>query len=343
MFWVADALCRRRIVTRSCLVVCVALLFTFAESSLVRADPEISSRDNPEDQPSTDEKPPPWDVSGRIQYSINGWLNDLVSSAIDPVFRLLGKTILATPRLDEHPRVVELWKFSLGLADAALILFVLVGAAVVMTGGLASQVTMKELLPRLLIAAGMANLSSLIVGQLISFSNALSLAMLEAAAEPGNVATPLTEGLFRAGAGGPLLLLFALAAVVLAVLVLVAYVVRIAALVVLVAGGPLLLIAYALPHTEYVAKVWWRLMGGLVAVPVVQALLLTGVTKVFLSSDGLLGGSSLIDLLVIGCLLYLLYRTPLWTIHAALRGSGSKVWATAKEKTVQTVKAVVAA
>lgn len=331
------------VIKRGSLVLSVVLFLTLASSGAVRAEPDLSAQETPEAQTSTDEKPPPWDVSGRIQYSINAWLNDLVSSALDPVFRLLGKTILATPRLDEHPRVRELWKFSLVLADAALILFVLVGAAVVMTGGLASQITMKELLPRLLIAAGMANLSSLIVGQLISLSNALSLAMLDAAAEPENVAAPLTEGLFQAGTGGPLFLLFALAAVVLAVLVLVAYVVRIAALVVLVAGGPLLLIAYALPHTEHVAKVWWRLMGGLVAVPVVQALLLTGVTRVFLSGDGLLTGSSLIDLLVIGCLLYLLYRTPLWTIHAALRGSGSKVWATAKEKTVQTVKAVVAA
>ncbi|MGH2767664.1 MAG: hypothetical protein ACRDIF_01730 [Actinomycetota bacterium] len=93
-------------------------------------------------------EPPVWDVVGRARHAINAWLSELVASALDPVFRLLGASVFSTPRLDRHPRIAELWRFSLGIADAALVLMVLAGSGIVMAGGgLASQVTAKELLP----------------------------------------------------------------------------------------------------------------------------------------------------------------------------------------------------
>lgn len=291
-----------------------------------------------------EEKPPPWDVIGRVEFAINSWFRGLVASALDPIFRLLGRTILATPRMDLHPRIRELSRFSLGIANAALVLFVLAGSAVVMVGGLSSQLTVKELLPRVLIAAVAANFALPLAGQLISLANALSLALVASAADPGDVSFGMAELLFAGGLDNPLFLIFALVVIVLAVLVIVAYVIRVAVLVVLLAGAPLLLVTHSLPQTDHLARTWWRLTLGLIAAPVFQALVLTAAAKVFLSGDSVLGigsGGGLIDLLVLGCLFYLLYRIPLWTIHVALRGAGSRAWAAAKDKTIVLVRTAV--
>jgi hypothetical protein len=291
-----------------------------------------------------DAKPPPWDVTGRAEYAINSWIRGLVVSALEPVLRFLGKSILATPRLDGNARVRELWRFSLGIANAALVIFVLVGAGIVSVGGLSSQLTLKELLPRVLVAGIAVNFGLLLAGQLIDVANALTLALLGAATDSSDVSSQIAERIYGAGNQSPLFLVFALAVVVLAVLVLVTYVIRVAVLVVLLAGGPLFLMTHSLPQTDHVARTWWRLLVAMIASPIIQALVLTASVKVFLSGDGVLGltPGGLIDLLVIGCLLYLLYRIPLWTINLALRGAGSRAWATAKQQVVVAVKSAVA-
>lgn len=296
-------------------------------------------------QPGQEEtRPPPWDVVGRAEYGINSWIRGLVVSALDPVLTFLGKTILATPRLDRQERVRELWRFSLVIANASLILFVLVGAGVVMVGGLSSQLTLKELLPRVFVAGLMVNFALILTGELISVSNALSLAVLGAAADPGDMSRQIAERIYGAGMGSPLFVLFALVVLLLAVLVVVAYIVRVAVLVVLLAGGPLFLVTHSLPQTDQVARTWWRLVAAMIASPILQALVLTTAVKVFLSGDGVLGFTTggFVDLLIIGCLLYLLYRIPLWTINVALRGAGTRAWSSAKEKVVVAVKAAAA-
>jgi hypothetical protein len=295
---------------------------------------------SPADGSNTD-KPPPWDVTGRAEFAINSWFRGLVASALDPVFRLLGKTLLATPRLDLHPRIRDLWRFSLGIANAALVLFVLAGSGIVMVGGLSSQLTVKELLPRLLGAAVAVNFALPLAGQLIVLANGLTLALLGTAAD--DVSPGLSELVFAAGLDTPLFLIFGLVVLILAVLVIVAFVIRVATLVVLLAGGPLLLVTHALPQTDHVARTWWRLMLAMVAAPVFQAFVLTAAAKVFLTGGVLALGSGggLIDLLVIGCLLYLLYRIPLWTMHLALRGAGSRAWATTKHQTVVAIRSAV--
>lgn len=315
--------------------------------SLLAPSPALGQEGEPSPQPTPapSEEPAPWDLVGRTKSAINGWFTDLLASALDPVLSLLGHTILATPQVGEHPRVRELWKFSLIVADAALVLFVMVGSGIVMTGGLTSQVTMKELLPRLVVAALAANLSLLLVGQAITLANALSVAVLGTATAPGEFSVQISERLFNAGGMGPLFLILAIVVLLFGILVVVAYIVRMAVLVIMLAGAPFFLITHSLPQTEHVARVWWRLVIGMIAAPVAQAFLVTAAVRVFLTGNGLLGlapGSSFVDLLVIGCLLYLMWKIPIWTINAALKGAGSRAWANAKQKTVATVKAVIA-
>lgn len=291
-------------------------------------------------------KPPFWDIIGRVRYAISQWFANLVTAALRPVFGLLGRTVFATPPLADNPRIGDLWKFSLGIADAALLLFVLAGAGIVMAGGgFTSQLTAKELLPRLLLAAGAANVSLLLMRQMIAVSNALSEAMLGAALDPTEVSGRMMSSLAAAAVINPFLALFALAIVIIAILVLIAYIVRIAAMVILVTGAPLMLAGHALPQTEGVARMWWRATLAFLAAPVLQSMLLAAAFRVFLSGDGVLGlpgGSGLIDLLVIGCLLYLLFKVPFWTLNAAMSGAGARAAAQAKRAARAAAQAVTA-
>jgi len=302
------------------------------------AQPSPSVSPSPSPTPDFEEatKPPFWDIIGRVRYAISQWFSGLVTAALRPVFDLLGRTVFSTPELAGNARVIDLWRFSLGIADAGLLLFVLAGAGIVMGGsGLTSQMTAKELLPRLVLAAGAANVSLLLLGEMISLSNALSRAMLGAAIDPGEVSGRMITMLGGAALANPFLALFALAVVVLGVLVVMAYVVRIAALVILATAAPLMLAGHALPQTEGVARMWWRATFAFLVAPVVQSMLLAAAFRIFLTGGGVLGlpiGSGLIELLVVGCLLYLLYKIPFWALNAALSGAGSRAWVKTKSQ-----------
>jgi hypothetical protein len=68
-----------------------------------------------------------WDLGGRVRDAINGWLREVVTSALTPVMDLLARTILATPQAAGPGRVADLWGVSRGLANTVFVLFVLVG------------------------------------------------------------------------------------------------------------------------------------------------------------------------------------------------------------------------
>lgn len=301
----------------------------------------------PSPSPSEPEKPPIWEIGERVEYEINSWFAGLVRSAVEPVLSLLGRTILATPRVDQHPRVRDLWRFSLAIADSALLLFLVLGSGLVIVGdGLDTQLTAKELLTRLVVAAVAVNLSLFISGWLISLSNALSAGILGASIDPTEISSDISARLLTGALANPFLAILGLLLVVLAVLVVVAYVVRIAVLVVLLAGGPLLLAGKVLPQSEAAARIWWRGVVAMLAVPVAQSLLLAAAVRVFLSGDGLLGlpsAGGLVDLLVIGCLLYLLFRIPFRAFDLVLSGAASRAWGSVKQKTVTIVKSAVVA
>jgi hypothetical protein len=310
------------------------------------ASPSPIATQSPDGQFKEPAKPGFFDFVGRVRYAISQWFSSLVTSALSPVFDLLGRTVFSTPDLADNGRIVQLWGFSLGIADAALLLLLLVGAGLVTVGGgLASQLTAKELLPRLLVAAIAANVSLLLLRQMIDLSNALTRGIL-GPVEPSKVAGQMI-GLLGSGAlGNPFLALLALAVIVLGILVVVGYVIRVAAMVVLAAAAPLLLIGHVLPQTEGYARTWWRAMLAFLAAPVAQSLLLVAAFRVLLTGDGVLGlpvGSGLIDILVVGTLLYFLYKVPFWMLNAAFSGTGSRAVLQVKRIGREVAKAVSAA
>src|SRR4029453_14949682 len=88
-----------------------------------------------------------------------------------------------------------------------------------------------------------------------------------------------------------------------------------------------------LPQAERFARAWWRATLALLVAPVAQSLLLAVAFRVLLTSDGVLGlpiGSGFIDILVVGTLLYFLFKVPFWMLHATFSGAETRAITQAK-------------
>jgi hypothetical protein len=279
-----------------------------------------------------DGKPRWWDLPGRVRWGITSWFRGLVEDALNPMLELIGKTVLATPQIAGQERVGDLWLISLGIADALLILFVLAGAALVMTHEtLHTRYALKEMLPRIALTAILVNASLSLSGQMIAIANALSAGFLAGGVDPAEASLQLKHFILGAVAGsGIFVILLGLVAAALAVVLLILYVVRAALILILVAGAPLMLLTHALPQTDGLARLWWRGMLAALGVQVAQALVLATAVRVFFSSGGreALGLSvtgNLIDLLVSLCLFWILLKIPFWAKDLAFSPGRSMV------------------
>ena len=193
--------------------------------------------------PSTgggEDSPGFFDVGGRVRKAINDWFRDLVTSAVEPVLDLLGRTVLATPPVDGAGRVQDLWRVSAGMANAFFVLFVVVGGAIVMGHEtLQTRYSAKEIAPRLVVGIIAANTSLALAGLAIGVANAFSQAFLGQGIEPANATTAMrTLVLGSLSGGGIFLVLVGLVVAVLGVVLLATYIIRVSMVVVLVAAAP---------------------------------------------------------------------------------------------------------
>jgi hypothetical protein len=264
-------------------------------------------------------------IPGQINKAINDWFEGLAKDALNPTLDLVGKTILATPQVASQPRVAQLWQVALGIADALLVIFVIAGGVLVMSHEtVQTRHALKDILPRLSLGALAANASLALSGQMIVLANALSSALLGGGVDPAGAASRLKGfAVASIASGGIFLILLGLACAVVAVVLLVLYIVRAALVVLLVCAAPLMLLTHALPQTDGLANIWWRGMTAALGVQVVQALILSAAVRVFLTPDGrgtlgLAVTGSLIDLLVVLCLLWMLIRVPILAKNLAM-------------------------
>jgi len=273
--------------------------------------------------PDGSAQPGLFDISGHVEAAIDNWFRDLVTSALSPVLDLLGHSVLATPNVADQGRVREIWALSLGIANAAYVLLVLAGGAIVMGHEtLQTRYSAKEIAPRLVLGAVAANASLSLAGWAISVANSLSGALLGQGVDPARALATLDGSVLGPiHTGGIFVILLGLAAAVLGVVLVATYIVRVALVVVLVAGAPLALAAHGLPQTEGLARLWWRAATACLAVQVGQSLVLVTAVRVFFGSGGpaLFGpssGGTVVDLLVAACLFWVLVRIPTWAAHS---------------------------
>jgi hypothetical protein len=289
-----------------------------------------------------------FDVSCHVTSAINGWFKGLVTSALNPVLSLLGHTVLASPNVTGPGQVRDLWGAAAGIANTIVVLFVVVGGAIVMGHEtLQTRYAAKDIAPRVVVAVIAANASLAVVGIGIGLANSLSTALLGPGVNPSNATAVLTQLVTAPlGSGGIFLVLMGLVAAILGVVLLAVYVIRVALLILLVAVAPIALTCHALPQTDGLARLWWRAIAGLLAIQVGQAVVLITALRVFFTSNGhtvlgLTSSGGLVDILVAICLLYILIRIPGWVSKAVFAGTGHSPGSAARAvRTVVVYKAL---
>jgi len=277
-----------------------------------------------------------FDIPGKVEQAINDWFAGLVKDALDPAMVLVGRTLLSTPQIAGESQVRSYWQLAAGVADSLLVLLAMAAGALVMGHEtLQSSYALKDILPRLVVAAIAANASLAVAGQMVNFANVLSTGLLGSGVDPEQAGHTLELLVLHAVAdGGIFLVLLGLACALLAVALLIVYLVRAALIVLLVCAAPLMLLAHGLPQTEGFARLWWRGMLAALGVQVAQALTLAATVHVFFASGhsvlGVGTGGSLIDLLLVLCLFWVLLRIPFWAKELAFSGRPSTAARVAK-------------
>ena len=276
----------------------------------------------------TQPSPGLFDITGHIEAAIDDWFRSLVTDALDPVLTLLGHTLLATPNVTAQSRVGQLWRMAEGIADAFLVLFVLAGGAIVMGyETLQTRTALRDVLPRIIVAAVAVNASLGLAGLAISTADSLSAAVLGQGVDAANAAVVLRQLVLGSlASGGIFVVLLGGVVAVLAVVLLATYVVRLALVILLVVAAPICLVCHALPQTEGLARLWWRAFSGTLAVQVAQSLVLITALRVFLATGGpanlgIASTGGVVDLLVSACLCWVLVKIPGWVSRVVFSGS----------------------
>jgi hypothetical protein len=266
-----------------------------------------------------------FDLSCHVGQAVDSWFAGLVKSAINPLFSLLGRTLLATPQVGQFATVHSLWTGSVAIADAAYVLAVLAGGILVMSHqSLQTFWTVKEIAPRLVVGFVAANLSLLVAGKAIALADGLSAALAGQGLDPAAAAAMLRSLTLRLlSSGGMFFILLALFAVLLVLALAVIYAARLMLTVVLIAIAPLALACHALPQAEGIARWWWRAFAGILAIQSAQAVVLVAALRLFFTEQWTAlaappGTVSSFDSVQLLCLLYILIRIPFWI--------GRKVW-----------------
>lgn len=261
------------------------------------------------------------DVTSQIIDAINAWLTSLATHLLKPALAAAGQLLFQTPQYDSIPEIGHSWELVRAVTDGLFVIaFVAAGVMVMASGSIDSRYTAKLLVPRITLAALASNLSLVATGALIRLDNALITGLLGPDPATGTFGQ-LADMVQRPQSGDQVAgSLVALAAAVLAILLVALYIGRDLVLLVAVVLAPLALATYALPQTDDVARLWWRVFSSLLFVQVIQAVLVE-VGLQLLTHTQWLGGpvSDLTSGLVLVTLLYLLFKLPFAAYRWAFR------------------------
>jgi len=254
-----------------------------------------------------------------VAQGMTAWLQGAAASALPLGLKAAGLFLFTTPDFASQPVVRNLWGITLGVSDAFLSLAILAcGVLLMASGTIAHRYSAKQILPRLLLGAIMANASPVITGYLVGLNNAVVRALVG-----GDPLTAgwgaITSNAQAAVAGGSVVaVLVTIVSVFLCLFLVVVYLARDLVLLVLTVSAPLVLMTYGVPKVGELAGLWWRGYCASLYLQVAHALLVAVAAGVMANPGwlGLPGGlpftpvAALVDSLVFVALLYVMVKIP---------------------------------
>jgi hypothetical protein len=266
------------------------------------------------------------DIGACITEAINSAFRSIVEAALSPILELIGHTALSTPAISDLPGIGELWNNSWEIVVAAYGLLILLGGIVVMGHeSVQTRYSIKEIGPRIPIAFLASALSLFFADKLIRLANGLTLGILGSGVNAPSLGSTLKDAVAGIASGGLFIILVGLVLVVVGLGLLVVYVVRIVITLILIISGPLFLMCHALPHTDPLARWWWKATAATLGIQVAQALVLITAVRTFLSGGVNLFGSTMSalgTLVAAIALFFILFKIPFWLLKAVKVSSG---------------------
>jgi hypothetical protein len=275
------------------------------------------------------------------------WLAAAALAAFDTLFAAIAKVFLVSPDVTALPQVQALTERSVWVVDTVFVLaFVAAGVLTIAAGDERARYTVKDLAPRLVVGFVAAHVSTLLCGQAIGLANALTDGLTPGDANRAgafDAIKTLVHGAASDQAAGLLFLVLIALITVLLAATMVSMLGRFAALLVLTAAAPLALACHALPHTDGLARLWWRLFAGCLATPVLQGLTLQAGQWMLEDPTHLLPSlglpndpAAVINLLVVVVLLWTTVKIPgMVRRYAAQGGRGTTLGAIVRVVVVQ--------
>lgn len=264
-----------------------------------------------------------------VTEGIDTFFRGVVTSALNPLLELLGKTLLTTPEPSALPSVGQLWTESWRLLLAVYGLIVLVAGVIVMGyETLQTRDTIKEIAPRVVMGFLAGTLSLAVATKAIQLANALAQAVMGEGVNPDATGRALADMVLSALHDGGLWLIFiGLALAVMLVVLLITFIVRVMLTILLIAAAPIALMWHALPATEGIAQAWWRAFGGVLAIQIGQSLALVVALRVFFTPNGVTvfgpNSTGLVNLLLCLALMWVLIKIPFWCLQPMRSGRRS--------------------
>ncbi|WP_232668303.1 hypothetical protein [Pseudonocardia sp. TRM90224] len=275
------------------------------------------------------------DLGGCVSNSINAFIGSVVTEGLNALLRVLSDSLLSTPDPRDLPALVELWTGSWQLVLLAYGLLVMAAGIVIMGyETVQTRYSIREIAPRIVFGFLAGALSMIIASTAISLVNAATAAILNsgvAADQGADRAAALGQMITSALASGDGVIfipLIGLAICVALVVLLLTYIVRVAFTIILIAGAPVVLMFHALPHTDGMARWWWRSFGACLAIQLLQSLTLVTALRVLLTPGNPLEtfgdklSRSLVTLLVVLALFFILIKIPFWLMSTSKISSG---------------------
>jgi hypothetical protein len=267
-------------------------------------------------------------VVGCVTQAITDAFAGVVDAALVPLLDLFGQTVLATPTLDQLPGVSDLWNNNWQIVLACYVLFIIVAGILLMAHeSVQTRYSLKEIGPRVALGFLASGLSLFAADKAIRVANALAQAVLGQGVAPGQLGDNLMEDFAALGTGSLFVILIGLALSVVALGLLIVYIIRVCVTIMLLISAPLFLMCHALPHTDAIARWWWRSFGLVLAIQIAQSLALVVAIRTVLTSGVRLFSAPITSLgiLIVGlAVFWILFRIPFWLLRSIRGGGGHR-------------------
>ena len=263
-------------------------------------------------------------MGGWVFDQATGWVSQAVVNGLQLLWNLLAQFAFTSPDVTGLPQVAAVSSRSLLVVNTAYGLAVLTAAVLVMTRDtLQIRYGIGDLAPRLVIGLIAANLATPLCSNLTQGANTLTQALTsDPITSPDSfkeLDKTITGPIARNNTGTQAVLTAAIGILLLAltVMLFLTWLIRLGLLVILTGIAPAALACHGLPHTDPVARLWWRSYLATLGVVTAQAFALHTTLTVFLSPTANLPAlgiptdpAGITNLMIVTCMLWATVRIP---------------------------------